>query len=233
MQEHTDAYRYETHLHTSITSACSRFTPEEIVDKYSRLGYAGIFVTDHFLNGNTTVPRDLSWERRVTRFCAGYRLAKKAAEGKFDVFFGFEYSYKGTDFLVYGLSEEWLLAHPEIMEMRVTQFAPFARSEGALVVQAHPYREANYIDHIRLFPSVVDGVEVFNATMHESTNRLAEILANAYGLKMTAGSDIHGKGQETLGGVAFREKIKSERDFIDKIKRGEGSIFTLTDKGVL
>ncbi|MDE6411295.1 MAG: PHP domain-containing protein [Clostridia bacterium] len=226
-------YRYETHLHTSITSACSRFTPEEIVEKYVRLGYAGIFVTDHFLNGNTTVPRELDWERRVTQFCEGYRLVKKAAEGALDVFFGLEYSYKGTDFLVYGLDEEWLLAHPEIMEMRVSHFAPFARREGALVIQAHPYREANYIDHIRLFPSVVDGIEVINANMDERTNRLAGILADAYNLATTAGSDIHGKSQTSLGGMEFKEKIKSERDFAERIKRGEGSIFTLTDKGVL
>ena len=226
-------FRYETHLHTSITSACSHFTPEEIVQKYVRLGYAGIFVTDHFLNGNTTVPRDIEWERRVTRFCAGYRLVKKAAEGVLDVFFGLEYSYKGTDFLVYGLDEEWLIAHPEIMEMRVTHFAPFARSEGALVIQAHPYREAGYIDHIRLFPSVVDGIEAINANMDERTNRLAGILANSYGLVVTAGSDIHGKGQEELAGVEFKEKIRSERDFVDRVKKGEGNIFTLTDKGVI
>lgn len=226
-------YRYETHLHTAITSACSRFAPQEIIGKYTRLGYAGIFVTDHFLNGNTTVPQGLEWERRIARFCAGYRLVKKVAEGLLDVFFGLEYSYKGTDFLVYGLDEEWLLAHPEIMEMQVTAFVPFARSEGGLVIQAHPYREAHYIDHIRLFPSVVNGVEVINANMDERTNRLAGIMANSYDLLTTAGSDIHGAGQVNLAGVEFKEKIKSERDFVNKVKRGEGSIFTLTDEGVI
>lgn len=226
-------FRYETHLHTSLTSACSHFQPAEIVEKYVRLGYAGVFVTDHFLNGNTTVPRDIEWERRVSRFCEGYRFVKKAAEGVLDVFFGFEYSYKGTDLLVYGLGEEWLLAHPEIMEIPVTQFAPLVRREGGLIVQAHPYREAHYIDHIRLFPAVVDGIEVINANMNERTNRLAGILANAYGLFTTAGSDIHGKEQTELGGMEFQEKIKSEQDFVKRILRGEGKIFTLTDKGVL
>lgn len=222
-------FRYETHLHTGLTSACSRFTPQEIVDKYTRLGYAGVFVTDHFLNGNTTVPQELSWERRISRFCEGYRFVKKAAEGMLDVFFGFEYSYHGTDFLVYGLEEDWLLAHPEIMEMRVSEFCPFARSEGGLVIQAHPYRAAHYIDHIRLFPAVVDGIEVINAAGDERTNRLAGILANAYNLAATAGSDIHRKEQAVLAGVEFGEKLVSAQDYAERIIKGDGSVFTLTD----
>lgn len=223
-------YRYETHLHTCLTSACSRFTPQEIVDKYTRLGYAGIFVTDHFLNGNTTVPQELSWERRISRFCEGYRFVKKAAEGMLDVFFGFEYSYRGTDFLVYGLEEEWLLAHPEIMEMRASEFCLFARRAGGLVIQAHPYREANYIDHIRLFPSNVDGMEIINACRDDRTNRLARILAEEYGLLSFAGSDIHVATQNTLAGMEFESKISSGKEFVARVLKGEGTTFTTTDK---
>lgn len=226
-------YRYETHLHTSLVSACSRFEPEEIIDKYVRLGYTGVFVTDHFLNGNTTVPRDMPWETGITRFCSGYRLLKKAAEGFLDVFFGFEYSYHGTDFLVYGLEEEWLKAHPEIMNMSTNEFCLFARNAGGLVVQAHPYREASYIDHVRLFPRVVDGIEVVNANENERTNRLAGILANAYDLAATAGSDIHGKGQKALAGMEFKQKLTSANDYAERIKKGEGSVFTLTDREVV
>ena len=223
-------FRYETHLHTRLTSACSIFEPQEIVDKYTRLGYAGVFVTDHFLNGNTTVPQELSWERRISRFCEGYRFVKKAAEGKLDVFFGFEYSYYGTDFLVYGLEEEWLLNHPEIMEMRVSEFCLFARSEGGLVIQAHPYREANYIDHIRLFPSHVDGMEIINANRDERTNGLAKILNEAYNLLPFAGSDIHGKKQTALAGMEFKSKISSGKEFVARVLKGDGTPFTTADK---
>ena len=40
----------------------------------------------------------------------------------------------------------------------------FLKENGALIIQAHPFREANYIDHIRLFPRQVDGVEVMEVT---------------------------------------------------------------------
>lgn len=225
-------YRYETHLHTSLTSACSRFTPQEIIEKYTRLGYAGIFVTDHFLNGNTTVPRNLPWKTRIGLFFEGFDAVKREAAGSgLDVLFGFEYSYKGTDFLVYGLSGEWLLAHPEIMDMTVRQFCGFAREAGGLVVQAHPYREADYIDHIRLFPSDVDAIEAPNACRTPRENYLAEVLAREYGLPMTAGSDIHAAAQKALAGMEFEEKLRSEKDFVQRIKNSEGKIFTLGEQG--
>lgn len=224
-------YRYETHLHTAVSSACSCFQPQEIVEKYLRLGYSGVFVTDHFLNGNTTVPRDLPWEERIDRFCGGFRAVRARAESTgLDVFFGWEYSYKGTDFLIYGLEEDWLCAHPEIMEMRVSEFCPFAREEGGLVVQAHPYREASYIDHIRLFPSHVDGMETINACRDERCNRLADVLADEYALRKTAGSDIHRAAQKALAGMQFQTKLRSGKDFAERVKRGGGELFTLADE---
>lgn len=227
-------YRYETHLHTSVVSACSRFAPEEIVEKYTRLRYAGIFVTDHFLRGNSSVPQNLPYAERVDRYFDGYRAVKKCAEGSgLSVFFGVEISHWGTDFLFYGLNEEWYRDNPEIMTESPKEFCRRATSAGALVVQAHPYREADYIDHIRLFPAEVDGLEIVNACNTERANSLAKTLAGAYGLREFAGSDIHVKLQRNLAGMEFEEKIKTERDFADRIRRGEGVVFTLTDEGVL
>lgn len=226
-------YRYETHLHTALTSACSRFMPDEIVEKYVRLGYAGVFVTDHFLNGNTTVPPDLPWDERVDRFCGGYCAVKACAEGTgLCVFFGFEYSYKGTDFLVYGLEEKWLLEHEEIMGMTTSDFCRFARKEGGLVIQAHPCREDFYIDHIRLFPSVVDGFETLNASRNERCNRLSEMFADEYAIVKTAGSDIHAPAQKALAGMEFSSPLQGGADFAHRVKAGAGRLFTLTDDAI-
>lgn len=220
-------FRYETHLHTSLISACSCFSPREIVDKYVALQYAGVFVTDHFLNGNTTVPRDLAWEERIAKFCEGYERVKACAERTgLSVFFGFEYSYLGTDFLVYGLDQEWLCAHSEIMDLSAKEFCLFARKEGGLVVQAHPCREASYIDHVRLFPSAVDGFETMNANRTERENRLAEIYATEYGLCKTAGSDIHTAKQTRLAGMQFSRPLKDGKDYAKRVLNGEGEIFT-------
>ena len=156
-------FLYETHLHTCQGSACGISTGAEHVRHYHALGYAGVIVTDHFFGGNTAVPRDLPWEQRVNIFCSGYEDA--LAEGQrlgLDVFFGWEQTFQGDDYLVYGLSKEWLLRHPEMEHWnRKEQFENVSR-EGGAVVQAHPFRQRDYITHVRLGLPYVHGVEVAN-----------------------------------------------------------------------
>ena len=138
-------------------------------------------------------------------------------------------SYRGTDFLIYGLEKDWWLAHPEITEMKRSEMLTLIIESGALVIQAHPYREAGYIDHIRLFPRHVHGVEVYNASQKDFPNGMAEIYANAYELVQFAGSDCHNVETRTkLGGMQFETKIKNELDFVERVKSREGEIFKLS-----
>mgnify|MGYP002512850021 CR=1 FL=1 len=58
-------YKYETHLHTSPVSRCARATPEETVRYYKEIGYAGIFITNHFIDGNMDVDRSMPYEDRI------------------------------------------------------------------------------------------------------------------------------------------------------------------------
>ena len=66
-------YRYETHMHTMEASACAHSSAADMADKYKAEGYDGIFITDHFFNGNSAVPRERTWEDRVERCCAVLR----------------------------------------------------------------------------------------------------------------------------------------------------------------
>ena len=99
---------------------------------------------------------------------------------------------------------------------------------GALVIQAHPYREAAYIDHIRLFPRCVHGVEVFNACRKEFENEMAKHYAKSYDLIEFAGSDNHiGRRQKSLAGMCFEAPLVDENDFVMRIKNAQGEIFSL------
>ena len=100
--------------------------------------------------------------------------------------------------------------------------------EGALVIQAHPYREADYIDHIRLFPRCVHGVEVINSSTTDFANNMAKIYAKEYNLLEFAGSDNHGASKrKNLAGMCSDEPVMSVRDFIEKVKGGQMRIFRL------
>ena len=66
------------------------------------------------------------------------------------------------------------------MNMKKSDELAFMMENGALIIQAHPFREAFYIDHIRLFPRHVHGVEIVNANRPEKENNLAKIYTNHY-----------------------------------------------------
>lgn len=220
-------YKYETHLHTSQSSACSKMTGAQAADYYKSLGYTGVFVTDHFLNGNTTVPEIPDWEKRISLFCEGYKATlKRGKEIGLDVFFGFEYHYAGTHFLVYNLDENWLIAHPEIMEIHPKKFLELAKSEGGFIVQAHPFRETSYIKYFRLFPRDVDAVEYMNACDTDDCRSMAKLYADHYGLLGFAGSDAHWTNRDTLSGVSFETLLKDTNHFISLLKSGKYKLFT-------
>ena len=215
-------FTYETHCHTKISSICGVISPEELVELYLANGYAGVFVTDHFFNGNCVVNREMPeapYADRVRRYCESYRQVKAAAGNRLDVFFGFEYSYGGTDVLVYGWDEDKVAALPEIMEMDMRSFIRFANENGAYTVQAHPFREAAYIDHIRLYTDV-SGIEIFNAGRDDRSNSLAKTFAEAYGKIQMSGSDLHAATIGRLGGVTFDERVRDVAHFIEMCRAG-------------
>ena len=220
-------YLYETHLHTSPVSRCARASVRESLIYYKEIGYTGVFITNHFIDGNIGIDHKLPYEERIRFFFSDYEEGLRVGkEIGLSVFCGVESSIGGTDFLVYGLPMEWYLAHPEIDGMQKSAFLTLVAEEGALIVQAHPFREAAYIDHIRLFPRHVHAVEVFNVERSEHENRMAEIYAKEYGLLRFAGSDNHvGDKKRVFGGMRFDTPIMSETDFVARVKAGEGTLF--------
>jgi hypothetical protein len=218
------SFLYETHLHTSQASACGESRGHEYIRKYKALGYAGIIVTDHFFNGNTAINRNLPWREWVTRFCRGYEDAREeGARQGLDVFFGWEETFEGDDYLVYGLDKEWLLDHPEAAFWTRREQYETVRRYGGCVVQAHPFRERYYIDCIHLSTGCVDAVEAANAGNHrQSYDALAMRYAQRLGLPVTAGSDIHAVSQlgGALFGVYLDKKMKHIGDYVHAIREG-------------
>jgi predicted metal-dependent phosphoesterase TrpH len=141
-------YKYETHCHSSQCSRCGRSTSQELVKAYYEAGYAGLVLTDHFIFGNTAVPRDLPWETRMQCYYDAYLDACKAAEGlDFDVIFGIEHAYgDGKEVLIYGIDLSFLLSNPDIPELTLDELVDRVHAYGGIVVQAHPYRDRSYVN---------------------------------------------------------------------------------------
>lgn len=189
-----------------------------MADVYQKAGYDGLVITDHFFNGNTAVPRELPWRERVSRFTEGYR--KAAARGKeigLQVFFGWEFSLMGTDFLTYGLDADWLNAHEDCDRMEINAYADLVHESGGWLVQAHPFREASYIDMIRLLPRKVDAVETVNACRTDFENRMADRYADAYGLAKCCGTDNHVGVRERFAALTLETKAESISEILTAV----------------
>ena len=213
-----EGFYLETHLHTDAASKCASISPEDTVRMYKKAGYDGIIVTDHFMSGNTAVDKTLPWNEQVDMFFKGYERAK--AEGDkigLKVFEGLEYTDYGTDFLVYGLSREFIKSNPHMMEMTPPEFLKLFKEGGATLIQAHPFREASYVRDVRAFPEYVDAVEVVNlGNRKREWDRKAFELAKANSLPMTAGSDCHHFGDDQFGAGII---LKNEPQDLSEICR--------------
>ncbi|HHT35837.1 MAG TPA: PHP domain-containing protein [Firmicutes bacterium] len=221
-------YRYETHAHTAEVSRCGQISAVKLVRTYKDLGYSGLCITDHFLNGNTTVPHDLAWDEQIKLFSRSYYKAYEEGQRLgMRVFFGWEYSFRGTDLLTYGLDPEWLLAHPEVMELHINHYCDLVHDHGGFIAHAHPFREADYIDLIRLLPRKVDAVEVINSCRTDFENALADQYADNYHLLKIAGSDNHVGYLETFAGLELPRPAENICDLLNAVKTGAAKVFVI------
>jgi len=219
-------YRYETHLHTAEGSACGVSHGEDYIEVYRNMGYAGIFITDHFYHGNTRPDRDLPWEDWVNAYCRGYERVK--AEGDrtgFSVFFGIEEKFDDDEYLIYGIDKAWLLAHPELKSLNQMEMFELVKKSGGLMVQAHPFRDRSYVQKIYLGKDCCHGIEAVNSANQPGEDRMAFAYAEKFGLLCQAGSDTHKTDnvREGLGSVSFKSPLVSEKDYVERMLRGEKS----------
>ncbi len=218
-------YLCEMHLHSSEVSMCGRTTRKEQIDFYKRLGYNGVFFTDHFWRGNCKI-RDVEWGQRVEIYKECHESAVEYGKSVgVDVFFGFELAEGRSDFLIYGIDADFLFAHPELESMPIHELLDTFRANGGLVIQAHPFREAGWIKEITLYPKNVDGVETLNThNLTERANKLAEVYAEAYDLIGIAGTDYHADRMHSFCGLVFENAPSNERQIIDFIRSRNFSI---------
>ena len=186
-------YKIETHLHTTHTSKCGHLTAPVLAKAYKEAGYDAITVTDHY-NRDTVKYLDLdlsSPDGLLEKFLDGFhRMEDACGELGIRVYKGAELRFDEceNDYLLFGWHDELLRDMPRNLKMSVVEFSKLAREDGALLIQAHPYRK-------KCTPAIacyLDGVEVINAhPRHDSHNDRAKEYAEEFGLIQLAGSDCH------------------------------------------
>ena len=217
-------FRIELHMHTKYGSGCGEMDEKELVRGYLGAGYQALVVTDHFNRDSFQYmginPKD--GEKCLDRFLLGYEkvLAEGSRQG-LKVYRGAEIRFDGSfnDYLLLGYSDK-LLSDPEkLFSMGLEAFVQESRAEGALLIQAHPFRRMCAVaDHRYL-----DGVEVLNKHPgHDSHNDLAWEYARRWpGLIRTSGSDCHIPKHLGRGGITVEKLPKDEAELVALLRSGE------------
>ena len=213
----------ELHAHTKEVSGCGRVAVNDVIDRYHNAGYDGIVISNHLSIYSLGYEKaEKSWDEFVDSYLApvkeGREYAKKYG---MKVFFGCELRFscdKYNDFLLYGMTEEFLRNNPGIIDMSIAQFAPIAKENGILIYQAHPFR-----DWIQVIPTeYLFGIEVNNGhPRHESRNDFARLWADTHGLSMISGSDFHEEGDEAHGGIITFRDVAEEKELCKVLRNGE------------
>ena len=219
-------YKTELHAHSATVSPCALVTPHELVERYTENGYTTLVLTEHYCD-YVIDPAGETWAEKAEHYLSGYRALKRAAEGRLHILLGCELRFLGSqnDYLVFGMDEEFLLAHPNLHQMTPAGFSEFAHANGLIFTQAHPYRKG--MD--RIDPTLLDGMEVFNGHPdHNSHNLDALATATRYGLIRTSGSDYHFPNATPAGGILTDEPITSLSQLLAVLRSG---IYTLICSG--
>lgn len=229
-------YKLELHCHSQEVSACSTCPAPQLIDLYRAAGYSGIVSTNHINRGTYKDREDWPWEKKAAHFIAGYEALKRAAGSDFDVLLGCEINltpvpsltaeqreqgwqmYVPNDYLVYGVTEDWLLRTGDMRYMTMEELSQSAREAGFLIVHAHPFRCGTHV----MDPALYDGYEVYNGNRnHNSHNELANVWADMNGKIKTSGSDFHKPKDEISGGILTRERIRDNETLLRVLRGGD------------
>ncbi len=218
------SYKLETHCHTREVSICSHLAVQDLVAQYRRAGYAGLVITDHLNQPSWAGFESLAWPEKVTRFLSGYRQACQAAQGQLAILLGMELHFyeNENDYLIYGLTEDLLYRSPvDYRQMGLTAFQKYARSNGLLIYQAHPFRRGMTI----VDPNLLDGLEIYNShPRHDSRNEIAEQWAVRFNLAPIGGSDCH-QSQDVAGsGILINRAIQDMSELMQILQAREYAI---------
>lgn len=195
----------DLHIHTMVSSLCSRIDPEELVRKARDIGLDAIAVTEHGELEGARVVKEIA-----------------AAQG-FTVFEGMEALSREGHLLVFGYP------HKLAETLPAREVVARVSAAGGIVIPAHPYRspfgwytsELKDPSEDREFAELFTVVEMYNGLSSLKENKNCERMCAELGKFGTGGSDAH--RIENVGccvTVFDADDITDERRLVEELKKG-------------
>lgn len=195
--------KIDLHVHTCVSSPCSRIDPERMVLRAIETGLDAVCVTEHDEIEGAEVAREI-----------GRRHG-------FPVFRGVEVFTDMGDMLTFGLYRDapaWRVPLEELLEL--------CGSTGAVLIPAHPCRVSGELERLHRPEKVefllmsVTALETHNGGCTPGGNRAALELAESRSLPGVGGSDAHFEFQVGRCLTIFDDDVATEEELIAALKAG-------------
>ena len=187
----------DLHIHEQRNSSDSKIDLDQIIQEAKDKGLNGICITDHDTLGLRKKQND---------------LMKKY---DFLIIIGVEIYTLDGDLLCFGIDEM-----PK-KRMSAQDTLEFVHKRGGICIAAHPYRKNNRGLKDTLYTlKGLDAIEVMNGRTDYLDNQRALTAAQTLKITMTGGSDTHQSGEVGTYVTRFDQRINSEIDFLDALRKG-------------
>lgn len=214
-------FRMELHSHCAGVSPCASATPEQVIARYRAAGYHGLVSTNHVSPGTFSHMSEQPWEEKVRYFLTGYEGLCRAAGDDFPVLLGCEIFLGGNDYLVFGVTPQWLIHLGDPILLSLKELSDRIHADGLMIFQAHPFR---YGCHL-VRENLLDGIETYNAhKKHDSHNYLAALWRDVKQLRAISGSDFHDPDGYIGGGIETDFLIRDNETLLQTLRGGNYSL---------
>lgn len=207
-------YKTELHAHTSPVSRCSQIPAEDMAEIYSKLGYTGLCITNHF----DPTALDRNKNDFIEYYINDYNTVRTSGEKLgLSVIMGVElrFTENMNDYLIFGVDENDLDEIYSYLERGIVEFYKNFSNEKRVILQAHPFR-----DNMERAPvDSIDGIETFNVHPgHNSRVAVAAKYAREHDMLVTCGTDFHHPGHEGLAGILTKNQPKDSFELAAALK---------------
>lgn len=205
----------DAHIHTAGISPCSRVPAQELIPLCAADGLGGICLTNHYKSNAVRGPFE-EWRQR---YADEYEYTRELGEKQgIHVYFGVEFTLDEmpkNDFTVYGLTPSDIREADPLYRLTLPELADYVHQKGALLYQAHPFRNTTPVDGRYL-----DGVEINCHPLYRGC-REAEVraFADRHHLRLSCGSDYHGDTYKPHCGVLVPREIHTTQQFTEFLRK--------------
>lgn len=215
-------YKIETCLRTAPIDAAAIESPREIARIYSDASFDAVIVTNK-LNAQVLTELSRSGDG-IEKWLNAYRELKKFGDRlNLKVWLGAEVTVSfenaaidDTDYILYGIDEEFIRAHKNLVEYDFEQLSDAVHAAGGIVIR-------NCMGDKFAKDTISDGILI---DANEYSASLKDYLAKQ-NKALLCGSGFLMRGDEVKG-ATYSDTLGSYGDFIEEVKSNKVSV----DKGI-